>query len=192
VISVGETNVIPWRLLAVALGIVALVGAAGCGGGAGEKTSSGTGAGTAGATGPSGSSTSAQPAAKVDAAVQANAICARRNRELKATVPPHASLPKVVASAAGRAAIERRALSELNELVPPASTAGAWKAAKAAIEAELQGTLALARLAGASDSASLRRERALLDKPQLRLLVAASHAGLKECGVVTRPSVLGL
>ena len=169
-----------------------VVVAAGCGGGAGEKTSNATGAGAAGATGTSSLSTSAHPAAKVDAAVQANAICARRNRELKATVPPHASLPKVVASAAGRAAIERRALSELDGLVPPASTAGAWKAAKAAIEAELQGTLALAKLSGTSDGASLRREKALLDRPQLRLLVAASHAGLKQCGVVAGPSVLGL
>ena len=124
--------------------------------------------------------------------MRANAICARRNSELKATIPAHASLPKIVASAAGRAAIERRALGELNGLAPPAHMSGAWRAAIAAIETELHGTLALAKYAGASDSASLRREKALLDKPQLRLLVAASHAGLKQCGVVAGPSVLGL
>jgi hypothetical protein len=192
VIWLDETNAMCRRLLAIALGVVAVV-AAGCGGGANKTASVATAVVTRGpGTAAGGSSTPARPATKASIVAQANAICARRNRELKAAIPSHASLSKVVKGAPGRAAIEQKALAELGGLTPPTDMTGAWKTAIAAIQTEVQGTLALAKYAGASDSASLRREKALLDKPQLRLFVAAARAGVRQCGVVAGPSVLGL
>lgn len=47
----------------------------------------------------------------------------------------------------------------------------------------------LARHAGATDVASLRRQISLVNKPQLRLLVAATRTGAKQCAAVAGPSV---
>ena len=120
---------------------------------------------------------------------QANAICARRNRELSATTPPGMSLREIVGTTPRRAAIERSALSQLIRLRPPASIASAWRTIVLATAASLRRTKALERYAKASDSRSVSRQKALLNKPQLNLLLTATRAGVKQCSVVTGPSV---
>ena len=63
---------------------------------------------------------------------QAEAICTRRNRELVATTRPGASLNEILATAARRAAIQRKALSELERINPPAKVAQDWNNARGA------------------------------------------------------------
>jgi hypothetical protein len=121
--------------------------------------------------------------------VQADAICARRNRELKATTPPGASLREILGATSQRAAIEKKALSELIRLTPPSKLAGEWRTIVLATAAALRRTVTLERYAGASDSASVVRQKALLNKPQLSLLAAAVRAGIKQCSVVAGPAV---
>jgi hypothetical protein len=203
-------------LLGASIWIAAL---SGCGGGA--KDPGGRPAASAAATGPSSSATASAPAqsqastatapggstptassetpaiggkpgVRPVVAAQAGAICARRNRELRAVTQPRATLGQIAASAPRRAAIERRALRELARLVPPANVATYWRATVNASEVVLGTTEQLARLKGSSSAASLRREVALVNRPQLRLLLAARRAGLGECSVVARPLLPGL
>lgn len=120
---------------------------------------------------------------------QANAICAQRNRELRAITPRGASLSEIVAAAPRRGAIERTALSKLVRLSPPAALAGEWRTVVLETAAALRRTVALERFAGGGARANALREKALLNKPQLRLLLAAVKAGTRECSVVAGPSV---
>jgi hypothetical protein len=122
-------------------------------------------------------------------AAQANAICAQRNRELKATTPPGASLREILGATSRRATIEHKALSELIRLTPPPKLASDWRTIVLATAAALRRTVTLERYAGASDSASAIRQKALLNKPQLSLLAAAARAGIKQCSVVAGPAV---
>ena len=132
---------------------------------------------------------STQPVSGASVIAQANATCAQRNRELKAATVPGASLSQIAASAPRRAAIERAALSKLVRLTPPSALAGEWRTVVLETAAVLRRTMALERLAGAGGSANALREQALLNKPQLRLLVAATRAGVRECTAVAGPSV---
>jgi len=120
---------------------------------------------------------------------QANAVCARRNRELKAVTPPGTSLSGILAAASRRGAIERTALSRLVRLSPPAALAGEWRTIVLETAAALRRTMALERLAGTGTGANAVREKALLNKPQLHLLLAAAKAGIKQCSAVAGPSV---
>jgi hypothetical protein len=140
----------------------------------------------------SGGSTAASPSANPNAIAQANAICARRNRELAKSTPPGASLREIVGSASRRAKIQRAALAELQTLTPPGAVAREWRLMLADTAAALHGTEHLAQLAGRQGSAGLAHETKLLDKPRLGLLLAGSRAGAKRCSAVAGPSVLGL
>jgi hypothetical protein len=95
----------------------------------------------------------------------------------------------MVDASSRRAKIERKALSELVRLAPPSNAAGDWRKLILSTADALRRTVALERLAPARDSASLAREKALLNKPQLGLLAAAARAGVKQCSVVAGPTV---
>jgi hypothetical protein len=118
---------------------------------------------------------------------EANAICAQRNTELKATIHPGASLRTILAATSRRAAIERKALSELTRLVPPKVIAAEWRAIVLSTAGALQRTITLERIAARTDRASVARQKTLLNKPQTRLLLSATRAGVKQCSVVVGP-----
>lgn len=195
--------------LAVMLGI-AVLAASGCGRGGQATTSASTAAtgadggpespagtaarSTTSASGKEQASTSgsAATATPTDVVAQANAICAQRNSELKAAAKRGAKLQEIVASAPRRAEIERAALEKLRRLTPPPAVARDWQTTLVDSERALRNVSKLADSAGSHDAASVHRQAALVDRPQLGLLVAGTHAGLKQCSILAGPSVLGL
>lgn len=94
----------------------------------------------------------------------------------------------MLAATSRRAAIERDALSELVRLTPPKAKAGDWRKVVLATAAALQRTIKLERLVARTDRASVARQKALLNKPQLQLLLAATRAGTKQCSTVAGPT----
>lgn len=124
--------------------------------------------------------------------IEAKSICARRNRELMASVPARPTLEQIASSATRRADIQRRALGELAQLTPPANLASAWRATISASGVVLRTTEELGKFKKPASAASLRREAALVNKPQVGLLFAAKRAGLQGCSVVSQPSLPGL
>jgi hypothetical protein len=166
---------------------VLVVTVTGCGGGSNRAGSTTKTASSAATTAPS--TNARQSAAGSTPVVRAEAICARRNRELSAIARPGASLVEIVGSATRRAAIPRRSLSELERISPPTSIAADWKTILAATERALQATEKLAHSSGPTDLASLRNQIALIGKPQIRLLLTATKVGLRHCAVVAAPTL---
>jgi hypothetical protein len=200
----------PKLLAAVALLATAAV-AGGCGEGEASTRASvtvtvhsgATSAATAATTATSTATTSSSAAAGTSASTttatssastaQAEAICGRRNRELKAAAPVGASLHEIVATASARAAIQRAALAELRALAPPAQLAHDWRMVLAGSERTLRSVEQLARLASAGGAADVRRETALASgASQLGLLVAGARAGVKQCASIPGPSLAGI
>jgi hypothetical protein len=186
-----------WRVAGYA--VVMAIATQGCGGAAHSRGTVRTAPGRAeptdatvssnGTTAP-GAATNIGSGAASSTIRRADAICARRNREATSVAGPGSSLQQIVASAARRATIERHALSELRQLTPPATAASDWQAILSQTGRALKATEMLARRdKGASNVASLRRQVELIDKPQLRLLIAATHAGMKPCSLVGGPSL---
>ncbi len=143
---------------------------------------------TSSETSPSGSQ-AASSTGGADAAARADAICARRNRELTATTPAGASLSAILATTSRRAAIERIALSELIKITPPTSIAASWRKIVLGTAAALRRSVTLARYAKRTDRAGVARQKTLLSKPQLSLLIAATKARIEQCASVAGPSV---
>jgi hypothetical protein len=164
--------------------VVFALAAGGCGG-AGEVTHADSSATSSAKP----AATVSQPAASAGQLARAAAICTRRNRELVAATRPGASLNEILATAPRRAAIERKALTELERISPPAKIAQEWKTILAATEGSLNTTEDLAKDVPSNDLASLRRQIASVNKPQLRLLLTATRAGIKQCASVAEPSV---
>ena len=71
----------------------------------------------------------------------------------------------------------------------PSATAGDWRAILHATGNALRATQSLAKETGSTDVATLRRQVALINKPELRLLLAATHVGLRQCAAVAGPTV---
>jgi hypothetical protein len=134
--------------------------------------------------------TTSQSAAKAKAPeassvkAQANAICTRRNRELAGVPIKQPSLPALAKAATRRAEIERRALSELGELTPPAKVAGKWRKVIANSTKTLQELVRLVKYASLNDTQGVRRQTESSKTPQLRLLIAGAQAGLPHCASV--------
>ncbi|HXP36384.1 MAG TPA: hypothetical protein VN817_01340 [Solirubrobacteraceae bacterium] len=117
-------------------------------------------------------------------ATQADAICARRNKELAAVPISDGALAATASTATRRGAIERRALTELGKLTPPASAAGNWKKLISASEDSLEQVRELAKAASSNDREGVTRRLTAVGGPQLRLLGAAVHTGTRECSTV--------
>ena len=184
------------------LPLVAIL-AAGCGGGSGSTASSAPGqAGRSSApqaqtqtTGASSSSSpvpgqqgstatsTAKPVASGQAAVAAaNAICTRRNRELLPLAYTSKSLHAVAAAARKRAAVEQRALGELERLTPPPAIAGPYRKILDGNQATLIAIVKVGEAAEAGNAAAVRSAKAGEKPGRLGLLLTAVRAGLKSCG----------
>lgn len=166
------------------------VALAGCGDGSSSSaaTSSGRSAEPASAsstaTGAQTSSTGASPA-RDRFVSQAEAICSRAQDELnKAKLPARVTFAEIVRVAPGHASIERRAVSGLERLTPPAALAQDWRqvvATRRKLAAILTDVVAAARRKDLKEidvlSASKEAERR-------KLAESAKRAGLRACGEV--------
>jgi hypothetical protein len=110
----------------------------------------------------------------------ADAICARRNRELAAISGSGASADATGGAESQRVAIERRALGELAKLKPPASVLLGYQRVLIYSEVMLQRAEQLSKSPTATDAKGTPLAKAAI-KGQLRLLAAAGRAGLKDC-----------
>ena len=157
----------------------------------GPSTSSQTKAGAppSGSTTPSSATDRSSVPAPPTPAAQANAICAHRNHELITITRPGSNLKEIVDSASLRAAVQRRSLGEMERISPPPGPAADWKTVLVSSEHALQATEQLVHSSRSSDLATLRKQIALISKPQLRLLLTATKAGLKACAVVAGPTL---
>ena len=147
-------------------------------------TSNGTTPAPAGSGAPASGATSA---ASPGVIAQADAICARRNSEL-ATINASSEHLSAIASASSRsAAVEQRALGELTRLKPPANVAHDYHQVLAFSAVAAERLTKLSQRARSKDLAAVLATKAAYAKglkAQLRLLVAANRAGLKDCAVV--------
>lgn len=184
--------------------VPAVIFVSGCGGGSGEHNTSGAAA-TATSAGQSPAATtatapsvpaasapatstsaptgtSAKSSAQPAAIAGADAICARRNKELASVSGAGSSLQAVASAASRRAAIEQRALGELEQLTPPSEVAGDYRAVLAFSKSVLERTTKVEAYARSNDAAGVSSARAS-DKGWLRLLFSAARAGLRDCSV---------
>ena len=184
--------------------VLALTGAValdGCGGGAEEPGSRPASAGTSSpsspATGAAASTVGdaagprhrphasrAAPLSAAGSRAQADAICARRNRELRGARPTGAGLAGTAEAASRRAAIEWRALAELSALSPPAGAAARWKSMIDQTEIARSEVAGLADAARKGDREGVTKKINPSAKTQFRLLAAAGDAGVRHCTVV--------
>jgi hypothetical protein len=136
------------------------------------------------ATAKPGSARPARSEASLDAIARADAICARRNSELAAVGDDGASLSEIAAASARRASIERGALDELRKLSPPARVAQYYRRVLEYSQAALQQVVKLAAYARSGDTKGVESAKQAAGARQLRVLVAASRAGVKHCYLV--------
>lgn len=96
-----------------------------------------------------------------------------------------ADMSQVASVASRRAAIERQALAELGKLTPPANVARDWQRVIMYSRLTLLRVARLAEDARSHGARSVERFRtASSSKVRFRLLVAAEHAGLRQCAFV--------
>jgi len=111
----------------------------------------------------------------------ANAICARRNHELTAVPEGGTDVHALLAASRTRAAIEERALGELEKLTPPSGIAKQYGELVAFYKQALLKIVKVGERAEAGDAAGARRARERADVNPLRLLVLTIHTGLRDC-----------
>lgn len=133
-------------------------------------------------------STAQNPTTKPDGFASADAICARRNRELVGISKAGASVRAILAKAPQSVAIQKRALEELHGLVPPQRVARDWHRVITETNAALRTTERLAHSSGKSEKV-MKRQIARIDDTQLGLLAAGVRVGAKECESVELPSL---
>jgi hypothetical protein len=114
----------------------------------------------------------------------ADAVCARRNRELRRFPLGGAGLAATASDASQRALIERHALGELSALKPPPGGGSPWEAMILQTKLVLAEVTKLAQAAHAGDDVAVRKDLAAAVKPQFRLLAAAAETGTRHCTVV--------
>lgn len=146
---------------------------AGCGGG--------SGAGATQAAGPQSTGASGDPT-QVQWIASADAICKRIDGELAAAKPAGSSLKDTISVVSRHAAIERKGLSELRALTPPASLARPWH-----LLLGYRGRLAreltiLLRDTKSRNVAAIRALRVSKRRAHLALRVLAKHAAFQDCG----------
>jgi hypothetical protein len=167
-----------------ALALVSLALLGGCGGG---STSSGSGTAapaTSTAQPISQSLTSESGGATAQLISRADAICARANAEIAAAKPESASTSEIIRLTPGHVALERKALSELRGMSPPAPLQAAWRrilANRTTLANQLE---ALVTDAKSNNGTAIKALTAAKARVHKILLETAQRAGFKDCGQV--------
>jgi hypothetical protein len=156
------------------LAFVGALALAGCGGGSSSTASNGATSTAARSRGSGGQPT----------VTTADAICARRNRELAAVTDTGADQPTQASAARKRATVERRALGELEKLTPPAGIAARYRDLVEVDRAELQRIVELGDRVQGGNTASARLAVPGANGGNLRLLVLAARTGLRDCSTI--------
>ncbi len=187
------------RLLALAL-LAGALSTAGCGGSSGTPSASSkasttpapsstsqpsrTGPSFTG-TQPSRPSTTPRKSPVLNAfAAKANGICARRNAELSSNAGKSVNLSEVGGLVIRRAAIERRALNQLDLLTPPAEAAGNWRRLLGEIRTLIEQTVQLGKYSKANNVKGVQAV-ATASAGTIRELAAEAHAaGVDKCSLI--------
>jgi hypothetical protein len=175
----------------VSLAVLAAAAAlAGCGSSRTHATASSK------ATAPTASTVSAQPPSPTQSSpggaaltraqlvASAGAICKLVNAELTAVKAKSASVAEIVRLVPGRALSERKAVTELSKLTPPASLAHDWQLIVGYRRTLADELTALAQAAQSKDTVKIKALSASKLRAHALLLAAAKRAGLTECGRV--------
>jgi hypothetical protein len=126
-----------------------------------------------------------QPSASVSPARQviarAEAMCQRMTNEFDAQRPANQSTDEIVRLVPARAAAEKRVVSELRRLRPPASLVAHLRQIIAYRTALADQLVGLEHAAKANDTARVRMLGKKKEIVHTKLLVAASEAGIVPC-----------
>jgi outer membrane PBP1 activator LpoA protein len=173
--------------LAVLLLAVAL---AGCGGGSSSSAATSSGR-TAEATSASSTATSAQTsstgasAARGRFVLQAETICSRAQSELNAVkLPDRVTFAEIVRIAPAHASTERRAVSALDRLTPPAALAQEWRQVVAARRKLAEILTEVVAAARRKDLAKIEALSASKERERHVLAASAKRVRLRACGEV--------
>ena len=159
-------------LLALAAGGIAVL--TGCGGSSRVMAT-----GAAASTRPSGSSAASQLIARADA------VCKRLNNEIAATPPGMQDSPlKLSRNALQHAALERKAVSDLSRLTPPASLAHDWAQILADTRRLAAELTTLGRYWKLDEKQRISALGASKKHIHTELSAIASHDGFKDCSHV--------
>jgi hypothetical protein len=144
-------------------------------------TLSGCGSGGGGGTRAGHVSSAPSSASQPQMIAQANAVCARLNRQFEAHRPASSAIAEIARVAPRRALLEEQAVRELRKLAPPAALAHDWQQ----VLADRQ-TLALelAKLGHAATVGDARQIHALAgtkDRVHEELRLLATRDGFAEC-----------
>jgi hypothetical protein len=152
----------------------ASIAAVGCGGKSDAARSSDGGS----ATGAAGSEQSFR--------AQADAVCARINKDILAVKVKSATAAEVIRVAPRTIALERTGIGELEKLAPPSSLEGAWQRIlgyRRTLAGELAQLLDIARR---NDGSSIKPLAAAKKQAHAGLSQLAKRAGFKACAKVGR------
>ena len=122
----------------------------------------------------------------------ADSICNRLNIAIAdppGTVLNNANLAKL---APRHAALERKAVSELKRLVPPASMASDWLKILAYRRTLAKELAQLGVAAGANDAAAIKKLAASKGRVHNQLETLASHEGFRACGTASSGTIVPL
>lgn len=111
---------------------------------------------------------------------KADAICRRVNGELTAA-PPGFAISQIARSAPRNAALEERAIAELNRIRPPAALARDWRQIIAYRQILAQELLKLVRYAKANDARAIQTLAASKKRVHQELSRLAARDGFKDC-----------
>jgi hypothetical protein len=140
-----------------------------------------TGATPAPATTVATQATGAAPQSAAPTGARADAICVKRNNELKGAPLDAGSLSAIASTASRRASIERNALAELNALSPPTGKTKPWKMLAEQTNEVLANATKLADAARAGNADETTRELAAATRTQFGLIAAGVNVGAKHC-----------
>jgi len=165
--------------------VISMLVAAGCGDSTALKPTGTVGnRATTQASAPRGSSTSS------GVVVKADTICRRVNNEL-AAAPPGVLASQIARSAPRNAAVEQRAIAELNGITPPTAVASDWRKMIAYRQTLAEELLKLANYAKVNDTRSMQALAVSKERVHQKLSALATRDGFKDCAQLSASRSIG-
>lgn len=121
---------------------------------------------------------------------KADAICRRVNSQL-AAAPPGVAASQIARSAPRNAALELRAVTDLNKLTPPPALAGDWQQMIAYRQTLADDLLKLAHYAQSNDARSMQALALSKKRVHQKLSKLATRDGFKDCSQLSAARSVG-